>query len=367
MTPSTFGLNSPGSKGGRVRKNATSNMAGYRFLGCFLVLVVMLTNGVCERAPPPATDGGRVVCYVMQTSFMPATAIPAQLCTHIIVAFASIEGLTLAPPSSKDEEFYQGVNRLKSVNPSLSVMISLQKDFTNVIKANVSQQQQFAMNVLNYLTKYKFDGVDFDWEPSHKTSAQENKGYMQVIQIVRKTLDDETRRLGSASKQMSAALTPNIPSSQMYDVPGLAKVLDFATAMTYDYHLYIKNVDNTTGYNSPLYAAKGERKDYCVDGTIKNYLTLGMPASKLLLGLPTYGRTYTLGEADSHSLHAPAVSKGKPGPVRGVTGVYSYQDVCTVLKTAGGTSVWDDQSKVPYLYAGTTWASYEGIQSSTNK
>ncbi|XP_033762383.1 chitotriosidase-1-like isoform X2 [Pecten maximus] len=339
-------------------------MSYHSFLGCFLILFLVVSRGGRCEAGEANTNGGRIVCYVTRTSYMPVTDIPDRLCTHIIVAFAEIKGLMMAALSSKDEMFYNGVTKLKFTNPALSVLISLQRDFTDVILATDQQKQDFALDLYNYVKKYNFDGVDFDWEPNQVT-PEKKQGYMKIIQIVRSTFDNETSVLGTAPKQMSAALIPSIPRSRMYDIPGLAKVLDFATAMTYDYHMYIHNVDSTTAYNSPLYAPVGERKDYCADGTIKNYLNLGMPASKLLLGLPTYGRTYTLGEADSHSLHSPAVGKGKPGPVRKLSGLYTYQDACTVLK--GSTRVWDDQSSVPYLYSGTTWASYEDQESSSKK
>lgn len=34
--------------------------------------------------------------------------------------------------------------------------------------------------------------------------------------------------------------------------------MDFMTAMTYDFHMFLQRVDNTTGYNSPLFTPKGE-------------------------------------------------------------------------------------------------------------
>lgn len=332
-------------------------MTFHRLLYSFLLLVVVSAIGDCHGV-------GRVVCYVTRTSYMSATAIPAHLCTHIIVAFAEISGHSLVPPSSQDVDFYQKLMKLKTSNSALSVMVSLQKDFTSILSAPKSQKQELARNITLYLTKYGFDGVDFDWEPLLNPTLQQKQGYMDLIQIVRQTLDKETH----GHKQTSAALMPSISRSQrVYDVPALAKVLDFATAMTYDYHLYIPDVDNNTAYNSPLYAARGERKDYCVAGTIQNYLALGMPASKLLLGLPTYGRTYTLHNASNHGLHAPAIGKGCPGPVRGLTGVYSYQDVCSVLSDSDAVRVWDNQSDVPYLHAGTKWASYEDTKSAAKK
>lgn len=38
----------------------------------------------------------------------------------------------------------------------------------------------------------------------------------------------------------------------------MCSTVDFATAMAYDFHLYIKNKDVQTGYNSPLFTTPGD-------------------------------------------------------------------------------------------------------------
>ena len=60
---------------------------------------------------------------------------------------------------------------------------------------------------------------------------------------------------------------------------------------------------------------------------VKYYLSRGMPAGKLLLGIPTYGRSWQLATSSDHGLHAPAVGKGGPGPDHHFPGVYTYSDV----------------------------------------
>ena len=55
-----------------------------------------------------------------------------------------------------------------------------------------------------------------------------------------------------------------------------------------------------------------------------------MPATKIMMGFPTYGRTYKLANPNQFGLHAPAVGHGDPGPIRKLRGVYSYQDVSMI-------------------------------------
>ena len=62
-------------------------------------------------------------------------------------------------------------------------------------------------------------------------------------------------------------------------------------------------------------------------GLIDYYLKQGFPASKLLFGVPTYGRTFLLADAEKHGVHAPAVDRGDGGPILHKKGVYTYGEV----------------------------------------
>jgi chitinase len=65
-------------------------------------------------------------------------------------------------------------------------------------------------------------------------------------------------------------------------------------------------------------------------GTVDFYLKNKMPATKIMMGFPTYGRTYKLANPNQFGLHAPAVGHGDPGPIRKLRGIYTYQDVSMI-------------------------------------
>jgi len=64
----------------------------------------------------------------------------------------------------------------------------------------------------------------------------------------------------------------------------------------------------------------------CQNSSISHWLFLGAPAEKLILGFPTYGRTYRLASTASF-LGAPAIGAGEAGPYTRTAGFWSYYEV----------------------------------------
>ncbi|XP_041367856.1 chitotriosidase-1-like isoform X2 [Gigantopelta aegis] len=331
-------------------------------LKCFVGALIFTSLGTfCSTK---IENGGKnIVCYYHQTLYFPPSEVPHQLCTHIVYAFASISNDTIVPDRPGDTETYDVLVGFKASNPKLKVMLSLQLGFNNVV-TDPDTMKKFAINAIGFLRHYGFDGIDFDWE--FPKASQKNR-YMQFIQIFRAQTSLDSRLGNQTALLISMALpNNNHQASILYDYTILNNNIDFATLMAYDFHMYIPNVENITGYNSPLVAPIGENPNSSTSGLIAIYLGLGLTPEKALAGIPTYGRSYTLANVKQHGLHSPAIEPGDPGPVRHLRGVYTFTDTCAALKL-GGTSVWDPVSLVPYLYWGKSWVSYASEKSVAGK
>lgn len=63
------------------------------------------------------------------------------------------------------------------------------------------------------------------------------------------------------------------------------------------------------------------------DAGIQRWLELGAYPSKINLGLPTYGRAFTLEDPTKTNLYNPVLGGGNPGPYTKQTGFLGYNEV----------------------------------------
>ncbi len=121
-----------------------------------------------------------------------------------------------------------------------------------------------------------FDGIDVDWEYPH---GDDGANFVALLSEMRRQMD---------------AVRPGLlltiaagPSPRMYggvDIPGVDHLVDQVGLMNYDYN---GPWNQRTGFLAPLYTEEG--KGGSVEHSIHEWEQAGIPAAKLLLGLPFYG------------------------------------------------------------------------------
>lgn len=313
--------------------------------------------------------------------------IPAASLTHVIHAFAriSINGeIDLIDPWA-DIEIPQGPDtwdtplrghfgayrRLKAQYPHLRVMIAVGGWFDSNrfsdVAATDQARRKFAASVVDFVTRYGFDGIDLDWEyPVVATDVngnvrpQDGRNYVLLVREIRTQLNVQ-ELIDGKRYEISAALPAGYDKYERLELADLAAELDFINLMTYDYHG--KWVANQTGHVAPLFPSAGAPNNrYNVDETILGYLAAGVPADKIVLGVPAYG--YGWQGVPSPVPYGPAAGIG-PGTISVEPGFYDYRTVADLLAMdpAGVTDYWDDAAQVSYYYNpyinGGLWIGYE--------
>jgi chitinase len=151
-----------------------------------------------------------------------------------------------------------------------------------------------------------------------------------------------------------------------YDVPAVAGYLDFINLMAYDFH---GKWEKETGHNAPLYAPSTDsewRKQLSVDNAANIWVKMGAPREKLIIGMPTYGRSFTLSDPDRHGPNSPAKEGGKEGAYTKESGFLAYYEICEMLNN-GAVYVWDEEMKVPYMVDGDQWVGFDDERAIRNK
>ncbi|KAG8179957.1 hypothetical protein JTE90_015406 [Oedothorax gibbosus] len=217
---------------------------------------------------------------------------------------------------------------------------------------------KFIASTLAILHEYDFDGLDVDWEfPVWNNAYPEDKNnfvsFLEEFYFLSKSY---AHQLGKDQAILSVAVAApvNIVQSS-YNITEMAKYVNFINLMTYDFHDFHWYTP-VTGSNSPLFKRSVQKGYFATLNTAwaANYwFKQGMPKNKIMVGIPTYGHSYKLISPIFHGVNAPAA---------GMNGDVTFTQVCKTLK-AGGTRVFDNESKVPYAYHGYDWMSYEDSES----
>lgn len=247
------------------------------------------------------------------------------------------------------------VNKLKTINANLKTMAVIGgwnegSDKYSRIANDAKKRKTFIESSLVFLKKYKFDGLDLDWEYPGKRNSNNLKdkdNFVIWLKEMKQAFATENYILAIA---VGAAKST---ASIAYDIPKLSEQVDIINLMTYDFH---GSWDHSTGENSPLYDPQSELS---VDSAVSYWIESGAPPSKLVLGIPLYGRTFLLADSKNFGLNAPINGPGNPGPLTKTAGFLGYNEICNNK----WSEVFDPVQKVPYAYSGNQWVGYDNEQS----
>ncbi|KAK2106828.1 Chitinase-3-like protein 2 [Saguinus oedipus] len=360
-----------------------------------LVVLLLLQGGSAYR----------LVCYFTNWSqdrqepgrFTPKNIDPF-LCSHLIYSFASIENNKVIIKDKSEVMLYQTINSLKTKNPKLKILLSIggylfgSKGFHPMVDSSASRLE-FINSVILFLRNHNFDGLDVSWiYPDQK----DNTHFMVLIHELAEAFQKDFTK----STKERLLLTAGVSAGRQmidnsYQIEKLAKDLDFINVLSFDFHgSWEKPL--ITGHNSPLskgWRDKGPSSYYNVSASnsvfsgfsifdtflgtytgVQNlylpeyavgyWIRKGMPSEKVVMGIPTYGRSFTLASAET-TVGAPASGSGAAGPITESSGFLAYYEICQFLKGAKITRLQDQQ--VPYAVKGNQWVGYDDVESMETK
>lgn len=88
----------------------------------------------------------------------------------------------------------------------------------------------------------------------------------------------------------------------------------------------------------------------------------GAPAEKIVVGVPSYGRGFTLDNPSNNKIGAPSNSPAKSGPYTREPGMLGYNEICEMIKNENWEVHFQEEQRVPHAFKGNQWVGYDNQQ-----
>lgn len=271
--------------------------------------LMMLAFCACASPSEVAENDSVVVAYVTSWS----DVIPDPFCmTHINYAFGHVNG-TFDGVRIDNPQRLKDMVSLKKVNPDLKVMLSVGgwgSGRFSEMAMDRKLRRSFADDCLRVVKEFGLDGIDIDWEYPTSPAAgisyspEDTGNFTMLMKDLRQVLGD-----GLLLTFASAA------SAEYVDFTAVEPYVDFVNIMAYD-------MATAPKHHSALYESEISG-GMTSDKAARAHLAAGMPAHKLVLGMPFYGRG---------------------------SGRYAdFNDFKDIKKDIEAYEIWDEKAQVPYI------------------
>ncbi len=319
-------------------------------LGCSLAILIA-TLCILTPTATAATQDPIVTAYVFpRDTPLAAGQVDADKVTRINYAFANIANGRIVEGSANDATNFAVLTALKKDNPRLTVLVSVggwlwSGRFSDAVLTSASRAV-FIDSVAAFLTRYQLDGLDIDWEypgligAGNKFRPEDKQNYTLVLKELRARFD-KMEKEPHHRLYLTIATGASTEFLEHTEMGKVQKYVDTVNLMAYDY--YEPGDGKITGNHAPLFINPADPKAVSADKSVTEYEQAGVPAEKLVLGVPFYGHVWGQVPATSHGLF----QTGQPVP----NAFANYASISSTMLGQGYTRYWDSAASVPYLYS----------------
>ena len=92
---------------------------------------------------------------------------------------------------------------------------------------------------------------------------------------------------------------------------------------------------------------------------LKSWVSKGADPEKLVVGVPFYGRSFTLTSAHQNQPGAASIGPGSPGEYTNEEGFLSYFEICSMIRSGSGWSTKRDSDGNVYAFNGDQWVGFD--------
>lgn len=247
------------------------------------------------------------------------------------------------------------VPRIREANPDLRILMSVggagAGGFSNMA-LTAEGRADFARQCVEAIEHYDLDGMDLDWEfPGSDYgmdhSPLDKPNFTALLKTVREHFDAFRRPLDLTIAAGAGQWFMDQTEVEKYHV-----YLDQIMLMTYDLRGFGQKL---TGHHTALYTKPDDAIKLSADSAVKDWLAVGVPADKIAIGSGFYSRVWYDVVPENNGL----LREGRGGDFGENYNVLRDQYV----NKQGFKRYWDDTAKVPWLFDGETFITYDDPES----
>lgn len=294
--------------------------------------------------------------------------IPPGLCSVINYSFASLDpnSLTIVPSDPYADITLNMFGRLVDHKRHGSkVLIALggwtdsgYDKYTRLI-SNPAARANFIQHSISFIEQYGFDGLDLDYE--YVGCRQGDCG--QTGPAEKQYFNDFVRELQQAYTPRGWYVSAAVPIIENvlnvgYDIAYLGQQLSFINLMMYD---MAGTWEGKTGHHAVLHNHEWSSDARLnVEWGVNYWIQQGAPANKLMMGVPLYGRSFTLANPGNSGMGAPITGVGEQGEYTREAGYLAYFEICQRTNFRGYATHQDPAYRFgPYSWSGSHWIGYD--------
>jgi len=294
-----------------------------------------------------------VIGYLFpQDRLLDPAQIAADKLTHINYAFANLRDGQVVEGFARDAENFAVLGAIRRTHPHLKLLVSVggwtwSKGFSDAV-LTPERRQRFVESAVAFVRQHDLDGFDVDWEypglpGDGNTHRPEDKTNFTVVMAdLRTALDKDAATRGrTALLTFAAGAFPAFIDNT--EMAKLQVSVDYVNLMTYDFR--VASVDRIAGHHANLYDHPADDKQRSADRAVREFLAAGVPAAKLVMGVPFYGRGWRDVNPVADGLYQPGSAVEKMNLAYG-------RLAAEVVGREGFSRRWDAIAQAPFLWNG---------------
>ncbi|XP_037508632.2 endochitinase-like [Rhipicephalus sanguineus] len=319
-----------------------------------------------QRAP--------VVCFIKGDGFerrgvlkYSLTNLPLHKCTHFIYSYVETDNnsgeiLYRKKGNLGEKTILRELGRLRHDTSAKEVRTLVSygagahvQSLLNRIRDD-KKAQKLIDDIKSMLEQFGLDGINFHLEgPGPLLCKQDD--IMTIIKFI--------QRLRRSVNNM-VIITAQLPACRdskcnLFMSESMSRYLDYVFLITFDYRL---DDLTRTKLTSGLYRYKDSHgyTKFETETCVGSWIDAGVPKYKIIPGIATYGRSFTLDNPAFNGDNAKLKKDnplGNPAEFSNTKGYMNYVETCNRAGYMKWTRMWVKYAATPYIYKGDQWVSYD--------